>query len=586
MEAQPTTRHSRIHVRAAGLAWPMITAAVLVTTAPLRAATPEELYTTALSQEHALRAPDEAVASLDELRAAVGSYQAIVNRFPTSGYSDNALWQAAGLSIEAFDRYRDPQDRDRSVALLRHLEREYPASPLASRVAGRVSSLERLDGPIQLRRITRETVDGVVRVTIELDAEVEYLAERLDGPPRLYFDFSGTDALPPLRNATLNYEDGDIVRQIRLGRHPDQVTRVVLDLAEVDSYSFYTLYDPYRLVVESVAAADTQATAHPHRVELLPTPEELSARLLEPLPATVAPMAAVRSPEPTVHDVLYPWLAEAPTEVRARPTRAPVVTVPPSRVAAPPTPNSTGALSLGRQLGLGVSRVVIDPGHGGYDPGAQTATLTESALVLDVAKRLGRRLESAGIDVVLTRRDDVFVPLRDRTELANGIGADLLLSIHANAARDPGAQGIETYFLDLTSDPTSQAVAARENATARERMSDLPQLVRSITMNNKIDESRDLAELVQRNLIGEVRALNPAAQDLGVKRAPFVVLVGATMPSVLAEISFLTNEDEAAFLATDAYRDRIADALYRSVLEYQTTLKPWAPSVAAANDDD
>jgi len=191
-------------------------------------------------------------------------------------------------------------------------------------------------------------------------------------------------------------------------------------------------------------------------------------------------------------------------------------------------------------------------------------------------------LTAAGVEVVQTRRDDVFVPLRARTELANRVGADLLLSIHANAARDAEARGIETYYLDLTTDPTAQMVAARENASSSELMRDLPALVNSIATNNKIDESRDLAELVQRHLVDGVRQVHPEAQDLGVKRAPFVVLIGATMPSVLAEISFLTNAEEAAFLATDAYRDRIADALFRSVVDYQATLKP----LGIAADDD
>ncbi len=237
--------------------------------------------------------------------------------------------------------------------------------------------------------------------------------------------------------------------------------------------------------------------------------------------------------------------------------------------------NSDGDFSLSRQLGLGVSRIVIDPGHGGYDPGTQTDELTESALVLDVARRLEARLTAeTGIEVILTRRRDAYMPLRARTELANRVGADLFLSIHANAAQDQRVRGVETYYLDLATEPDAQIVAARENAASREGMHNLPDLVRSITLHNKFDESRDLAGMVQRNMIRAVRALHPGAQDLGVKQAPFVVLIRARMPSVLAEISFLTNQEDAAFLATDAYRDRIADALLQAILEYQRTLKP------------
>jgi N-acetylmuramoyl-L-alanine amidase len=246
--------------------------------------------------------------------------------------------------------------------------------------------------------------------------------------------------------------------------------------------------------------------------------------------------------------------------------------------------NSDGDFSLGRQLGLGVSRIVIDPGHGGYDPGAQTGGLTESALVLDVATRLAARLKAeTDIEVILTRRRDAYMPLRARTELANRVGADLFLSIHANAARDHTARGIETYYLDLATTADTQMVAARENAASRDGMHDLSELVQSITLHNKLDESRDLAEIVQRHLVRAVRELHPDAQDLGVKQAPFVVLIGANMPSVLAEISFLTNQEDAAFLATDAYRNKIAEALLQSILEYQRTLKPETNFVAGNN---
>ncbi|MBQ00333.1 MAG: N-acetylmuramoyl-L-alanine amidase, partial [Acidobacteria bacterium] len=217
--------------------------------------------------------------------------------------------------------------------------------------------------------------------------------------------------------------------------------------------------------------------------------------------------------------------------------------------------------------------------------GAQTGALAESALVLDVAHRLETRLQQeTGIEVILTRRGDDYIPLRGRTELANRVGADLFLSIHANAAADRSAGGVETYYLDLATEPAGRTVAARENAAALEGMHDLPRLVQSITMRNKLDESRDFAEIVQRNLLLGVRQLNPSALDLGVKQAPFVVLIGANMPSVLAEIAFLTNDEDAAFLATDSYRDRIADSLLQSILEYQQTLKPSASFAADDND--
>ena len=248
-----------------------------------------------------------------------------------------------------------------------------------------------------------------------------------------------------------------------------------------------------------------------------------------------------------------------------------------------PITNTDGVYSLGRQLGLGVSRVVIDPGHGGYDPGARSDNLFEAAVVLDIAERLETKLLAEGVEVVMTRRGDVYVALRARTDLANRVEADLFLSIHANSSDDPALRGIETYHLDFATDPTAQAVVARENAASGEHMRDLPDLVRAIAMDNKVNESRALAALVQRNLMAGVREVRPDVQDLGVKQAPFMVLIGATMPSVLTEISFLSNDESAAYLATAEYRNQIADALFCSIVEYQASLTPI--DRLAANDN-
>jgi N-acetylmuramoyl-L-alanine amidase len=217
--------------------------------------------------------------------------------------------------------------------------------------------------------------------------------------------------------------------------------------------------------------------------------------------------------------------------------------------------------------------VVIDPGHGGHDPGAHAGRLNESALVLDVALRVEKLLVARNFEVVLTRRTDVFIPLEDRTAIANRQQADLFLSIHANASRNTKARGVETYFLNFASNPEAEALAARENATSVRSMHSLPEIVRAITLNNKLDESRDFAGLVQRAMVKRLTPANRSLRDLGVKQAPFVVLIGASMPSVLAEISFLSNRNEGALLRTPAYRQRIAEALADAIMQYQGSLK-------------
>lgn len=236
---------------------------------------------------------------------------------------------------------------------------------------------------------------------------------------------------------------------------------------------------------------------------------------------------------------------------------------------------------MARQLGLGVSRVVIDPGHGGHDPGALGKGLSEADLVLDVALRLEKLLsDEQGLEVTLTRRTNVYIPLEERTAIANRQNADLFVSIHANASRNTAAHGVETYYLSFASSPDAEAVAARENSASDREMHHLPDIIKAITLNNKLDESRDLAGLVQDAMTTSLRRTNKGVRSLGVKKAPFVVLIGAAMPSVLAEISFVTNPQELSLLKTSAYKDRIAEALEAAVLRYRRSLKAAATATS------
>jgi N-acetylmuramoyl-L-alanine amidase len=283
--------------------------------------------------------------------------------------------------------------------------------------------------------------------------------------------------------------------------------------------------------------------------------------------------------EPTVRTASVPGSepAIAPLETATVPEVEPS----PARPAPlPPSTNRNGNFSLSRQLGLGIAKVVIDAGHGGHDPGAQARGLTEADLVLDIALRLEKLLlKEGGFEVVLTRRTDTFVGLEERTAIANKAGADLFLSIHSNASSSASARGIETYFLNFAANPEAEAVAARENAGGSRTMRSLPEIVRAIALNNKLDESRDFASMVQSSMYTQMRKANKDLRSLGVKQAPFMVLVGATMPAVLAEISFITNRQDAALLKTDKYRQQIAEALLAGVVRYQQSLKR-GPAIA------
>jgi N-acetylmuramoyl-L-alanine amidase len=227
-----------------------------------------------------------------------------------------------------------------------------------------------------------------------------------------------------------------------------------------------------------------------------------------------------------------------------------------------------------RALGLKINRIVIDAGHGGHDSGTLgPGGIEEKDVVLDVALRLGRLLKDRlGADVIYTRSDDTFIPLETRTAIANQAQADLFISIHANSSPDTDARGVEVYYLNFTTSADALEVAARENASSDESIHQLSDLVKKIALQDKINESRAFAEDVDQSLYAGLERGNPGLKDRGVKKAPFVVLIGANMPSILAEISFLTNPESAQELRQPRYRERIAESLYRGVDRYVSSL--------------
>ena len=265
----------------------------------------------------------------------------------------------------------------------------------------------------------------------------------------------------------------------------------------------------------------------------------------------------------------------APTAVAVAPrakdskkiTKVPASNIPSTHEAVP---TAAGDRSLTRALGLKIGRIVIDAGHGGHDTGTIGPNgLMEKDLVLDVALRLGRLLETRlGADVIYTRDDDTFIPLETRTAIANEHQADLFISVHANSSPDSSARGVETYYLNFTSNPDALEVAARENAVSQKSIHELQDLVKKITLKEKIDESRELASDVQQSLYAGMAGRDSSIRDRGVKKAPFVVLIGANMPSILAEIAFVSNPTDESKLEKPEYREKIAESLYKGVSNY------------------
>jgi N-acetylmuramoyl-L-alanine amidase len=275
---------------------------------------------------------------------------------------------------------------------------------------------------------------------------------------------------------------------------------------------------------------------------------------------------------------------------RATSTRVipPVRSTERSRIDSAPLASENASRSLTRALGLKVSRIVIDAGHGGHDNGTIGPNgLIEKDVVLDVALRLSKLVqERLGAEVVLTRSDDTFIPLQERTAIANDHKADLFLSIHANSSPAAEVAGTETFFLNFTNSPDALNVAARENAGADKNVGELKDLIQSITLNDKIEESHTFAEDIQNSIQAQAARSNAAARNRGVKRAPFVVLIGASMPSVLAEIGFLSNSRDESNLGKPEYRQKIAEALYKGLGQYAQSLSHFEPSRQIAKTVD
>ena len=584
---------------------------VLVALAPVvhaQTSQPKKLYEDARARERLLRADiqragtEEAQASvLLRVRALVGAYDDMSRLFPRSGYGDNALWQGAVLAADAFWQFGNAVDRTSALRLFSALTARFPGSTLALKVGTQTKRLQDAKPsststvarapaaappsapastglaalPAALTGITREVLPEVLRIVIQIGKEVPFYDERIEGPPRVFLDLQNTRAVETLKDAVIPFAD-DVVKQVRVGRQPNSRTRVVLDLkSDAARYSVYTLYEPYRIVVDferkRQGAPASEVTSAPATDKLAPA----SDRIASSSPSTVAP-TSVSTIAPTTVSAVPPT-----GEAAIAPTTVSGIAPPPP---APPSANANGGFSLSRQLGLGVARIVIDAGHGGHDPGAKARGIEEAGLVLDVALRVEALLKDAGVEVIMTRRTNTFVTLEERTAIANRAGADLFLSIHSNASASDSARGVETYFLNFASNPAAEAVAARENAGGARTMRNLPDIVRAIALNNKIDESRDFAAMVQTSLYTKLQKTNKNVRNLGVKQAPFMVLVGATMPSILAEISFITNRQEAALLKTDKYKQQIAEALFAGVLKYQQALKK-VPAIATTRSN-
>jgi N-acetylmuramoyl-L-alanine amidase len=421
-------------------------------------------------------------------------------------------------------------------------------------------------------------------ITVDLDAPVTPHTQNLESPPRIVIDLPDTRVhLPGKGTRTFPVADG-LVRQVRVAPFTPTSARVVLDLEHPASVIVSTHKGPFRLSFEVRLKAGTEADTPP-----APSPSaRIAAAPVQPQekhessPEAAISAPSVRPDTPNVQPVMSagdksekPLIELSPELSKAAPVPR---FIPEASLAGPkPVPasaNSGGGRSLTRALGLKLARVVIDAGHGGHDEGTRGPTgLLEKDLVLDVALRLGALVEQRlGAEVVYTRTADVFVPLEERTAIANRAEADLFLSIHANSSPIRSISGAEVYYLSFATSKEALDLAGRENAGTSRSIHELQDLLKKIALNEKITESQEFASRVQRELFGTWNRMSGATRNRGVKKAPFVVLIGAQMPSVLSEVGFISNPHDEALLKKPDQRQRIADALFRGVNAYASTL--------------
>ena len=559
------TGQNRLRAPAAAVA-----AILLCTTAGSAAskrATAERYYHSAHQLYQDLKLVPPLEMGLQQFELVAGALQKVHRTDPSSGYCDDALLQLAEVYQQMADRFDDAKYRDKAIATYEFLARDYPqskhrqqAQTLAASLkaggnqlaaAGRQQTTAAHKAPVAaaaavadaalsdsahaagdlinpptplepgrttaISEIRHHSYDDGTRIVLHMDGKTPLKYNRLKGPERLYIDLFGSRVSDHLIKGKKVEINDQLLSTARLAQNRNNKARMVLDVRRGVSFDAFWLENPGRLVID-VRAAGTQRA-----------------------PRTLAAL------DPTQEIPASPRAADA---------------------------TEAGRLSLTRALGLKLDRILIDAGHGGHDTGSiGPGGLREKDVVLDIAQRLGKLVqERLGAEVIQTRASDTFVPLEERTKIANERGADLMISIHCNSAPSSKVRGIETYYLNFTSDEWELSVASLENAAASRSIHELADLVSKIALEEKIEESREFATKVQDRLHAGVSKHSSAIRNRGIRKAPFVVLIGAEMPAVLAEIAFISNKTDEAFLRKSSFRQEVAQHLFDGISAYAASL--------------
>jgi len=497
-------------------------------------------------------------------QSAIDAYQFLLHEYPTNRYRMDALFtiaqiqqedlgqpQAARLTYEEYIRRfpRSPR-ADQAKRALADItaarEQQKKDDALAQQTAERVERSARMP---QVTNIRHWNAENSTRVVVDVEDAIQWTGQRIPNPDRIFFDIYKARLSSPLSGKTIEVGSG-FLKNVRVAQNQAGVVRVVLEVDQVKDYTVMVLPDPYRLVIDVYGHAPvSRASAQP--------PAGVASKKVE--------TAENRTP---------------PKKETSRAESAP------PKAPSSATPKSDGNWSLTRAMGLKVRRIVIDAGHGGHDTGTIGPTgLMEKDLCLDIALRLGKMIngQMPGVEVHYTRTDDTFIPLEERAPFANKLGADLFISIHANSSpRDRNARGVETYYLSLTTSQEAMEVAARENSMSQSSMNEVQSLLQRIARNEKVEESRELAAAVQQGLAARMARYSRYVRNRGVKKAPFIVLVGTDMPAILTEVSFISNPQDERVLKTSAHRNRVVEGLYKGVENYVTAIGTVAVSQARA----
>ena len=528
----------------------------------------------------------EDLESVPKLELDLEQYQLVIDAFrrvhrttPASGYCDDALYSVAKVYGSMIGRYEDDSYRERAIEAYRFMARQYPHSKwrgqaletatklenggpaetrpgprLADPAPGEVNEpaiiltsvspaaaprykrrtvieppngLAKSSGPASIIDIRHHSENGTTRIVLTLDNQIQLKYDRLERPERLYFDLLDARVSNDFIGGVTVDVNNELVKSARLAQNRSNKARLVLDLNRPVSMDLIWLDNPARLAIDIRDPSDP------------PVQRAESA-----------------TPEP------------APKVVAASYTQPKLATPKPAETT------SGGKHNLIRALGLKMSRIVIDPGHGGHDTGSiGRGGLREKDVALDIAHRLGDLLEERlGADVIYTRTTDEFISLNERPRIANSEEADLFISIHCNSVRNRTARGVETYYLNFTTDSWALNVASRENAAASHSIHELQDLVSKIALKEKIEESKEFATKIQTKLHSGLSQHSKGVPDRGVRKAPFVVLIGAKMPAVLAEIGFISNKSDEALMKTDGYRAGVAEYLFDGIASYAGSL--------------